>query len=82
MNAASILSKDPECKSDAKKFWLVLVVIKMSPRIWSAPSVLHSCSCEQRSSALLCRAVYWPRHSSLETGGENRFHFPLLRLIH
>lgn len=82
VKAVSILSKDPDGSNTAEKFWLVLVVMRMSPWIWFAPSALHSWPSEQHSSALLCRAVYWPQHSSLETWGENRFHFPLLRLIH
>lgn len=69
-------------KNTAGKFWLVSAVMKMTPRLWFAPSVLPSRQFEQRASALLCRAVFRLQHSSLETRGENRFHFPLLRLIH
>ena len=82
-NEACVYFKQgPSQQKHCEKFWLVLVVIRMSPWIWCAPSVLHSCSFEQGSSVLLCRAIYWPQHSSLETRSRNRFHFPLIRLIH
>lgn len=78
VKTVSILSKDPDGKNTTEKFWLVLVVIKMSP-------LRQFCSYARLSSTpqlFYADPSIGPQHNSLETGSENRFHFPLLRLIH
>lgn len=79
VKAVSSLSKVQVENKISEKVWLFCFGV---PEFGSLGQFCTRAHLSSTPRLFLFEAAYWLQHSSLETGGENRFRFPLLRLIH